>query len=136
MDGGVANPRAWTPIRVCGRDVALVPTNRAVQQIEVRLGVGMPGLLGRFFGGDIRIRDLNIVVDECLKGAGFTGKDGGGSMFEYDQIGEDILAHYSAYCVAVGSMLGQVFGAPDPKGAPAPSAPEPPQAGPSSSGSP
>lgn len=136
MDGGITNPRGWTPVRVCGRDVAMVPTNRAVQQIEVRIGIGLPGLMSRFFGGDVRVRDLNVVVDECLKGAGFTGKDGAGPMFEYDAIGEDILRNFSTYSTAVAVVLGHVFGPSSPKDEPPPSAAENRSPGTSSSASP
>jgi hypothetical protein len=116
----------------------MVPTNRALQTIETRLGVGLPRLLARFFGGDVWIRDINVVVFECLKGAGYAGKDGTGSMFEYDQIGEDIVANFSAYSEAVGQLLGAVFGPSVPKAEPPPSAavPVPDSPGPSSSASP
>ncbi len=123
MDGAPPqNPRAHTTLMVCGRQVAMVPTNRAVQQIEVRLGIGLPTLIARFMSDDIRIRDINVVVEECVLGAGYTGKDGRGGMFDYDAIGEDILRNFAAYSVAVGSMLGQVFGPSVPKDAPPPSA--------------
>jgi hypothetical protein len=123
MDGGgKVNPRGYTPLRVCGREVALVPTNRAVQQIEVRLGIGLPALLARLMADDIRVRDLNVIVEECLKGAGFSGKDGSGAMFDYDEIGEDILRNLSTYTLAVGAVLGGAFGNAGPKAEPPPSA--------------
>lgn len=126
MDGGgISNPRGWTPLRVCDREVALVPTNRAVQQIEVRLNIGIPGLMARFFSGDVRVRDINVIVEEGLKGAGYAGKDGAGAMFEYDAIGEDIVRHFGDYSKAVGELLGRIFGAPDPKDGPPPSAAAP-----------
>lgn len=125
MDGGPANLRAWTPIRVCGREVAIVPTNRAVQTIEVRLNIGMPALIARFMSGDLRVRDMNVVVDECLRGAGYVGKDGQGGMFDYDAIGEDIMANLTGYSNSVGQMLGQVFGPSLPKDEPPPRAAEP-----------
>jgi hypothetical protein len=127
MDGGgIKNPRGWTAITICGRDVAMVPTNRAIQQIEVRLNIGMPGLIARFFNGDVRVRDINVVVEECLRGGGYVGKDGGGAMFSYEEIGEDILARFSEYAATLGVLLAQVFGPALPKDAPPPSAAERP----------
>lgn len=104
--------RGEVPLDICGRSVAIAPTYRAIESIEVRLGIGIPALLTRALSGDIRIRDIAVVVYEGLRGAGFSGRNGAGDLFSIDDIGEDVLENLTAYSVAVGGFLGNALGGP------------------------
>lgn len=102
--------RGEVQITVCGKPLSIAPTYRAIEAIEARLGVGIPALLSRQFAGDIRIRDMAIIVHEGLRGAGHVGANGKGDAVSFDEIGEDVLDHFGAYSACVGEFLGNALG--------------------------
>lgn len=112
--------RGEVSITLCGKSLSLAPTYRAIEGIELRLGVGVPHLLGRALSGDVRIRDLAVIVHEGLKGAGHTGANGKGEAFSIEEIGEDVLARFGEITLVVGVFLGNALGGSSEKKAPAP----------------
>lgn len=102
--------RGEVQLQVCGRSVAIAPTYRALESIEARLGVGVPALLGRVLSGDVRVRDMAVIVHEGLKGAGVGGPNGKAEAFSMDEIGEDVLANFTDYATCVGQFLGNALG--------------------------
>lgn len=110
----------------CGKSLSIAPTYRAIESIELRLGVGVPQLLGRVLSGDVRVRDLAVIVHEGLKGAGHGGRDGKGEALSVDQVGEDVLLRFGDYAAKVGEFLGNALGGASEKKADAPSQTSPP----------
>ncbi len=113
--------RGEVVLDVCGKALSIAPTYRAIESIELRLGVGVPQLLGRVLSGDVRVRDLAVIVHEGLKGAGHSGRDGKGEVLSVDQVGEDVLARFGDYASKVGEFLGNALGGATEKKADAPS---------------
>lgn len=103
--------RGEVQVTVCGKPLSLAPTFRAIEQIEIRLGVGLPYLLSRVLSGDVRIRDLTVVIYEGLKGAGHGGANGKGDVLSIDEIGEDVLANFGELSPKIGTFLGNALGA-------------------------
>lgn len=107
-----ASIRGEVDLLVCGRQVRIAPTFPAIDSIEARLRCGLPELLQRSARGDVRIRDLAIMVQEGLRGAGYRGQDGEGDLVSFHQIGEDVLRNFGHYAVKVGEFLGNALGGP------------------------
>lgn len=110
------NIRGEVPVKICGKDLSIAPTYRAIEAIELRLGCGIPELLGRAINGEARIRDYAVIVHEGLKGAGHGGANGKGELFSLDEVGEDVLGNFTDYSRWVGEFLGNALGGRSPKG--------------------
>lgn len=110
-------------LTVCGKPASIVATYRAIEAIELRLGMGLLAVLGRLLSRDIRFRDLTICAQEGLRGAGHGGPNGKGEFVEYEVLGEDIVQNYAAYAEAVSAMLANALGGGKPGKEEAPASP-------------
>lgn len=110
----MSSVRGEVSLEVCSKPASIAPTYRAIEAIELRLGIGLPAILSRLLSGDVRMRDLTICAQEGLRGAGQRGPNGKGDLIEYEELGEDVLQHFAAYSEAVSKMLANALGGGKP----------------------
>lgn len=97
--------RGEVTITVCGEELSLAPTYKAIEAIIRRLDKGPHALLNRFTGGDPRHTDMLVLVEEGLRGAGHLGANGSKPRFTTEQIADDIVDRFSEYLMPVLTLL-------------------------------